>query len=54
MSVRDDKEDLPAFKRSQQINDIFINVQNILPDMEFSDIENDTDTEFVSSHDSIT
>ena len=48
MSARDDKESLPAYQRSRQINDIFTSVQNILPDMDFSDLENENDNEFVS------
>ena len=39
----DEKQGLPAFQRSKQISDIFTNVENILPSMEFSDTENEED-----------
>ena len=39
----DEKQSLPAFQRSKQISDIFTNVENILPSMEFSDTENEED-----------
>ena len=44
-----EKQGLPAFQRSKQISDIFTNVENILPSMDFSDTENeDDDSESVS------
>ncbi|KAL5247721.1 hypothetical protein ACHWQZ_G019565 [Mnemiopsis leidyi] len=38
-----EKQGLPAFQRSKQISDIFTNVENILPSMDFSDTENEDD-----------
>ena len=43
----DDREALPAFQRSQQISDIFTGVNSILPDMEFSDADADSENETV-------
>ena len=45
-----EKHGLPAFQRSRQITDIFTNVENILPSMDFSDneTEDDDDLESVS------
>ena len=45
----DEKRKLPAYQRSRQITDIFTNVENILPSMDFSDNDNeDDDSESVS------
>ena len=41
----DDKLELPAYQRSRQITDIFTNVENILPSMDFSDNDNEDDDE---------
>lgn len=47
---RNDKDKLPAYQRTQKISEIFTNVQSILPDMEFSDHENDENSNAVSTN----